>query len=42
MKLAAALAYLRSRNLYVLDKDSKPYRPVNGYYPPIYVNHRRS
>ena len=35
MTLPEAIAYLRARNLYVLDKGSKPYKPVNGYYPPI-------
>lgn len=30
MTLQQAIEYLRSRNLYCLDKGSKPYRPVYG------------
>ena len=40
MTLPEAIAYLRARNLYVLDKGSKPYKPVNGYYPPCPSNTR--
>lgn len=36
MTLKAAIAYLRSRNLYCLDKGSKPYTPVHGVpLPPV-------
>lgn len=34
-KLAAAIAWLRARNAYVLDKGSRAYTPVHGAYPPV-------